>query len=322
MVVERYQECTYESHWRGTALPGYVYNPSTVTCVLPGEIAPGDGVLLFDPETGESAFTVAFGKNLAGPDEVPGSFEVALASSAELAGAGKRSTGKSLTAVVRGLNPKPVRRAAALDGLAEENDANNLAEFSVFTKANKLDLAVTTQPVTGAVGDTVELSFTLVNNGPSDGSGPSVLITAPAGTVLLPSEFCHTPGGDEGQQQPESPQLRCNYERLFPSGLAGLNKLTVTAKLKVKSTPGAGGTVVVRNSGPSTESNPGNNTAPITFAATDDTGGTGGGSLPITGTSITLVAGVGGAVIVAGAVLMVLARRRRVVTVVPQDIQG
>jgi LPXTG-motif cell wall-anchored protein len=48
-------------------------------------------------------------------------------------------------------------------------------------------------------------------------------------------------------------------------------------------------------------------------------GGEGGGELPITGAKAGLFGGVGLAVLVAGAVLLVIARRRRVVLVAPQD---
>ncbi|TYC00841.1 cell wall anchor protein, partial [Micromonospora sp. WP24] len=53
------------------------------------------------------------------------------------------------------------------------------------------------------------------------------------------------------------------------------------------------------------------------------TGGGGGdvGGLPVTGPQARLIGGIGVSVLLAGAVLMLVARRRRVVLVAPQDEQ-
>ena len=53
-------------------------------------------------------------------------------------------------------------------------------------------------------------------------------------------------------------------------------------------------------------------------AGSGGTGGSGGG-LAITGSPVALVAGLGGAVVVLGLVLMFAFRRRRVVVEVPRD---
>jgi hypothetical protein len=69
---------------------------------------------------------------------------------------------------------------------------------------------------------------------------------------------------------------------------------------------------------------PGDNTDDFTVfigapASTGGGGGGEGGGLPVTGIQVGLIGGIGGAVLVAGAMLFVIARRRRVVLVTPGD---
>ena len=316
---ERYEDCEYASHYPEQQPDGYAYGPTEVTCVVPLPVAPGTGYLLFDPETGESVFTARFGRNLAGPMQTSGTFEVAESGTAGAAAAKKAAApaaggatgGKSFAAAVAKLRSKAVARGAArLRAMAQEDPdtGNNLAEFGIFTKPNELDVLVETSAVTGEVGDTVQVAYKVVNNGPSDGGGPGVLITAPTGTVLLPADWCWT-DGTEGETRSESAKLRCNFESEFPAVASGRGTIAATFRLKIKAEPGTDGTIVVRNSGPSTESKPANNTAAIVINA-PDTGG-GGGGLPITGTPVGLIAIVGAGTVALGAVFLLLTRRRR-----------
>ncbi|MFV2012633.1 MULTISPECIES: hypothetical protein [unclassified Micromonospora] len=137
------------------------------------------------------------------------------------------------------------------------------------TRPNAFDIAVTAAPVTGAPGETVDLTLTVVNNGPSDGGGPGVTVIAPSGAVLLPSDWCHTEG-EPGTRLPESAALRCNFESLFPATASGGGRITHTLQLMIKSTPGTDGTIVAESIGPSTESDPSNNTVPIVFTGAGD----------------------------------------------------
>ncbi|MFC3501744.1 LPXTG cell wall anchor domain-containing protein [Micromonospora krabiensis] len=201
----------------------------------------------------------------------------------------------------------------------ELDESDNYADFRFWSKKNVLDVAVTAPAVKGAVGQTVDLTYEVVNNGPSDGGGPGVIITAPSGTVLLPAEWCYT-DGTPGEVLPESGKLRCNFESEFPSVASGYGRIKATVKLKIKSAPGTDGTIVVNGAMSSTESNPANNTARIVIIGGegDGSGGSGGG-LPVTGAPAAALAGGGAAVLALGAVLFVLFRRRRLAFHAPRD---
>ncbi|MDG4762721.1 LPXTG cell wall anchor domain-containing protein [Solwaraspora sp. WMMD406] len=307
--VDQYDDCEYTTYWpNDPKLDGYAYGPSRVTCALTLPLAPGDVLYLVD-EQGESLFDLYFGTNLAGPQETSGSFETWLGAGEPSQARASAASGKSINEALAKAQESAGRAASTPD---EIDTDDNVAYFAVYTKPNTLDIEVTAAPVTGEPGDTVDLTYTVVNNGPSDGGGPGVTITAPTGTVLLPAEWCYTEG-EPGTQLPESPALRCNFESLFPATASGAGRITHTVRLKVISTPGDDGTITAGSSGPSTESDPSDNTVPIVFTTAG--GGAGGGGddeLPITGSSTGLIAAVGGATVLLGVLLVVGARRRGV----------
>jgi len=323
-VVERYSDCTYVDYFPNDIGGAYVYGPGQITCPLP-TLEPNEGLLLFDPVTGDSLFHVTFGRNLPGPEQNSANLVADLAGQAKAAKGAKRVAGHgpSFAAALAKLQQKTqasksalAKRTSALREVDEPDD--DFGTFSYWSKPNKLDVRVSARPVSGKVGQTVSLRYEVVNLGPSDGGGPSVLITAPSGTVLLPADWCWT-DGTEHEQRPESKKLRCNFESEYPAVASGYGKLTPTVKLKIKSAPGNDGTIYAESSGiGSTESNKANNTTRIVFTEAGGSGGSGGG-LPITGSPVALVAGIGGAVVVLGVVLMVVFRRRRVVVETPRD---
>jgi LPXTG-motif cell wall-anchored protein len=257
-----------------------------------------------------------------------GSVEVTVAGAEKDANPGDNSTSFPVTVIASGADL--VASAADLNTKANRvgpgdtrplytavtNEGDNYADFAFWSKKNTLDVAVTAPAVRGAVGETVDLTYEVVNKGPSDGGGPSVVITAPSGTVLLPAEWCYT-DGTEHASLPESAKLRCNFESEFPTVASGGGRIKATVRLKIKSAPGTDGTIVARSVAVgSTESAPGNNTARI-VVTTGGSGGAGGG-LPVTGASTGTLAGAGATVLALGAVLFVLARRRRVVLEAPR----
>ena len=251
--VERYAECAYTDHWPDDDGGPWAYGPNEVTCSVSRTLAPGEALPLVAPN-GRPLFTARFGRNLWGPAEHLGYFSVAPLDAGRRAPAG--GTGASLDALLR------TRQVAA----AEDEQWNNSADFSYWSRRNAIDVAVRVSPVRGAVGRTVDLTFQITNRGPSDGGGPSAVITAPAGTVLLPSDWCWT-DGTANEQLPESPRVRCNFESYFPTVHSGSGRISHTIPLKIKSAPGRNGTVVVSGElVAGTESRPADNTARIVLS--------------------------------------------------------
>jgi hypothetical protein len=321
-LVERYSDCTYTNYYPKAIGQGYVYGPSEVTCVAPLTLEPGEALLLFDEQTGESLFHATFGRNLSGPEQHHGLFSVTLADEVRAAKGSKRvdGNGPSFADAVRKRQANAAKGSVSRQksALRKLDDSGNFADFSFWSKKNTLDVAVTAPAVKGAVGQTVKLAYEVVNNGPSDGGGPSVIITAPSGTVLLPAEWCYT-DGTENERLPESAKLRCNFESEFPTVASGYGRIKATVKVKIKSAPGTGGTIVATSMGvASTESKPANNTARIVITGGSGDGGSGGG-LPVTGAPIALLAGAGAGGLALGVALLVLFRRRRVVLETPRD---
>lgn len=319
-IVEQYSDCEYIDWWPGEHPDGYIYGPNVVTCPAPPDLplGAGEGIIFVDEE-GESLFHVAFGKSLAGPTETSGSVQVGLVEDLEGERAPRRMTrkgqsGKTFADAVAGL--KPTTRAAARSG--EANTSNNWVSYSVWTKANHYDFGVTVEPVSGKIGDTVEIPYTVVNHGPAD-SGASWTFKAPSGTVLVDSGNDGSPWcyfyNDEGQQVEELPEVTCSNESEFPSKASGYQGVKAKIKLRIVSTPGDDGTLRVRPHELGTDNNPANDVAKLVVTV-PSSGGGGGGTLPVTGASTMIVVAVGGGVLVIGAVLFFVARRRKVVTAV------
>jgi LPXTG-motif cell wall-anchored protein len=314
-IVEQYSDCEYRDWWPGEHPAGYVYGPNVVTCPAPADLDPlgvGEG-LAFVNETGESLFHVAFGKNLPGPEESGGAVEVGLIEDLESERAPKKltrngSSGRTFADAVAEL--KPATRAASR---REANTDNNWAHFAIWTKPNKHDFAVTAEPVSGSIGDIVEIPYTVINNGPSDG-GASWTFKAPTGTVLVRDDDDDAPWcyflDENGAHVKELPEVSCSTEGEFPAKASGYQGVKEKMRLRIISTPGDDGTLRVRTHPESAESNPGNDEVKLVVTV----GGSGGG-LPVTGASTALVGGIGGGVLVIGAALFFFARRRRIVVV-------
>lgn len=332
--AERYSDCVYSIDWPGEPPAGYVYGPSTVTCRTTLALLPDEGLALFDPETGEAVFNATFGKNLPGPERDLGFFEVGPLDEQQLPDtrARARSAGGApsfadkvaeLRAQAKdtptaqpgdpGTASKP-GTASAPETARDSETASNLAEFEIWTKANSHDFGVSATTVTGDVGDTVEVPYTITNHGPSDGSA-GWRIVAPSGTVLLPSERCYFHDG-QGNPVAELPEVTCNTESEWPAKASGAGVVTATIRVKINSTPGTDGTITVNPSGPSEELEPENNTAKIVI--NESTGG-GGGELPITGVQVGLIAAIGGGSLAIGTLLFLVARRRRDVVPSPSE---
>ncbi|WP_203857805.1 hypothetical protein [Plantactinospora mayteni] len=315
--IEQYEDCTYLDHWPGEHPDGYAYGPSEVVCTAPLTLAPDEGFLLFDPESGESIFNAYFGKNMQGPTETEGYYEVGLLDDLGENAArvtARKGTGKSFADAVQGL--RSTKKAAA--AVAREVDTeDNVVFYKMWTKANTNDFAVTAKPVSGAVGDTVTVPYTLVNNGPSDGAA-GWQIVAPSGTVLVRGgdEWCYFLD-ENGHQTDELPEVRCGIESEWPSKASGVGPVKGAIKVRIISAPGDDGTIKVTSFGASKDPEPGNDVAALSIDTTG--GGGGGGGLPITGVKAGIAGGVGVAAIALGVLLFVLTRRRRIVMVTPKQ---
>jgi LPXTG-motif cell wall-anchored protein len=111
----------------------------------------------------------------------------------------------------------------------------------------------------------------------------------------------------------ELPEVNCGTEGEFPAKASGYQGVKAKMKLRIISTPGDDGTLRVWSDPKSAEANPANDevTLVVTVGGSDGSGG----GLPVTGTNVALLGGIGGGVVAIGAALFFLARRRRIVIV-------
>nr|BFE61503.1 hypothetical protein GCM10020063_060290 [Dactylosporangium thailandense] len=196
------------------------------------------------------------------------------------------------------------------------------------------DLTIPIVNVTGAVGDVVPITLTVRNLGPA---------AVEPGRVRV--AFIQRPGGTEftGDVSPEC-DGRIQPDRYYcttPDGLAVGAEKTWTFHLKLADAhPDDGGLVFFADGGgedrdsandggrytvtiKAPEHNP-TTAAPTatpsrTAAPTPSASAAAGPALPVTGDRTALYAGLGAALVAAGAVLFVIARRRRVVMVTPDQ---
>ncbi|TDC33095.1 LPXTG cell wall anchor domain-containing protein [Micromonospora sp. 15K316] len=190
---------------------------------------------------------------------------------------------------------------------------------------NGADLEAIGAELTGKVGAEVTARVGLRNNGPAtldrhraDSQVTFVDVTLPAGTraVEVP-ENCAPFKGDGTKLtdggKPGAPAYRC-----FPGVFAKAGEeLTNELRLRIEEiVPGASGTVTINapcecTGGFKDDLKPANDTAKILLTATGGQGGGDGGSLPITGESTALIAGIGALLLAAGVGGYVVARRRK-----------
>jgi len=305
--VERYEECDYTGGRSGTPPDGYVYGPTTMRCVLPVSLPPGYLVRLFAPQGDEALFHVAVGANLPGPQRHTASVEVDAPAAAEPSDAARSTAAaepsplaERIAALPGDVEPWATPRSGPADGA----ELATRAEFAIWSKPNTHDFAVEAGAVTGAVGDTVEVAYTITNRGPSDGAA-TWWIVAPRGTVLLPSEWCSFTD-EQGKPAAELTSVDCGTGQPWLAEASGAGTVSATIRLRITSTPGTNGSITVRPSGASTEKDEANNTVKIVI---NEPGG-GGGELPITGARPGPTSGIGLTTVALGVLLLLLARRR------------
>jgi hypothetical protein len=220
-----------------------------------------------------------------------------------------------------------LRRLAATAGAA-------LVAFAAFGAAPAQaeddrfpwDLTIPVVNVTGAVGDVVPITLTVRNLGPGvvePGGVRIAFIQKPEGT-----EFVGDVSPDcDGTVQPEN-RYYCQPKQ----GLAVGAEVTWTFHLKLVSAhPGDDGLMFfadgggedrdsTNDGGPFTVTIKAPQSSPTpTRTATASASPAAGPALPVTGDRTALYAGLGAALVAAGAALFVIARQRRVIMVTPDE---
>lgn len=221
------------------------------------------------------------------------------------------------------------------DGPVDEYDAPYMGHIIIVTGDNPFDLALEDVNVEGEAGDEVTVTVPVANNGPADAysrvdsyGSYGVRAQLPAGLELMEVD----PAGDWSCLGPESLEDAYEYQsdrteldrfdffcyaRSLDAG-ASLD-LTLTVEI-TDATEATDGLIEVREIyesqyTDSLDSDLGNNLAVIGVNAADQIGGgqddDASGKLPVTGLSLTVVGGIAGAALAAGAVMFVLVRRRR-----------
>ncbi|WP_405091892.1 LPXTG cell wall anchor domain-containing protein [Micromonospora sp. NBC_01392] len=213
---------------------------------------------------------------------------------------------------------------------ADPNPENNWSGMEVkVTGKNGVDLAAIGDSVTGKKGDVVKATVGVRNNGPATldfgRSGSPVTkidVTVPTGTtaVEVPDNCMPLNGNDGDWQEPGTPgakAYRCYPDIFIQAG----EEQTVELGLRIdKVVPNATGAVVINAKceceGFQDDTNKANDAAKLVVNAAPaggdgGQGGGDGGTLPITGSSTGLIAGIGALLLAAGFGGYVVARRRK-----------
>ncbi|MER7440088.1 LPXTG cell wall anchor domain-containing protein [Micromonospora avicenniae] len=192
---------------------------------------------------------------------------------------------------------------------------------------NGADLEAIGAELTAEVGAEITARVGFRNNGPatldrhrSNSEVTFVDVTLPAGTKAVEVPQNCAPFKGDGTKQTDGGKPGAPAYRCFPGTFAKAGEeLTSDLRLRIEEiVPGASGTVKINapcecQGGFKDDLKPANDTAKILLTATGGQGGGDGdgGSLPITGESTALIAGIGALLLTAGVGGYVLARRRK-----------
>jgi hypothetical protein len=296
LVPAQYSECTYAENRYAT----------TVVCDIPNvTLEPGFMLTGFDmlstvTADGFGNVSVAY---LAEADDVAGDLPEALAANAKKGTGGKTLAGKLATKPISSASGKPLKPS-------DVDDRDNVGGTAYRIK-NTLDLSAVGAHASGSVGDTVKITVGAKNNGPASGntnrSGGEPFVTL---EVRLPegTELVSVPANCGADSEDRS-KVQC----WGPDTLYVGESYLVELPLKItKATANAAGLVSFfhRESDPDAS----NDTANIVINPAE-----GGGSLPVTGVQVGLIATTGAALLVGGVLLFTAARRRRVLLVTPKE---
>lgn len=226
------------------------------------------------------------------------------------------------------LKLEPAAPARALARSLPQSDVdpyNNETMIELTVKGNQqADAAANGATVNAAVGQTVPVTVGFTNNGPAainaggeKGIYTLALVTLPKGTTAVKApENCADAEGEFGADsgKPGAAVYACFVPGVVGSG----KKAEFPFSLRVDRAGSLAGKVELFHGGPDETAvkdlNPANDTAKIVVngaAGNGQGGGQGGGTLPITGSSTGLIAGIGALLLAAGLGGYLVARRRR-----------
>ncbi|MFD1084320.1 COG1361 family protein [Micromonospora andamanensis] len=301
---KRYENCEYSD---------LDLDDSSFACTFDNSLAPGES-LRVDPTFGGTVPADSWAPNRHLSNAVwftPAdwaAFRPGLGSTGPL---GPKGDDEALTLV-----PVGGTQARAL-GQTDTNPHDNETRITLTVDGDQRgDVAAEGTTVTGAVGDTAAMRVGYLNNGPAS-AGPNgqqglnveAIVTLPANvTAVTAPQSCVDQ--DEDEWRPGKPGARV-YVCFARGTISSGERLSFEFDVRIDRAGGKGGTVrlhTFNGDGPVKDLNPANDTAKIQL----EISGGGGGSLPITGASTGLIAGIGLVLIVAGALGYLLARRGRI----------
>ncbi|NGM15969.1 cell wall anchor protein [Verrucosispora sioxanthis] len=302
---KRYENCEYSD-------PDL--DSSTFACTFDNSLEPG-AALRVDPTFGGTVPADSWAPNLHHSYAVwftPADWAEFRSQSPTTGPLGPKGTDEALTLV-----PVGGTQARAL-GQTDTDTLDNETRITLTVDGDQRgDVAAEGATVTGAVGDTVEMRVGYLNNGPAS-AGPNgqrglnveTIVTLPTNvTAVTAPQSCVDRDADEWQ--PGKPGARV-YVCLARGTISRGERLSFEFDLRIDRADGKGGTVRLHTfdgAGPVKDLDPANDTAKIQVRLSGSGGG--GGSLPITGASTGLLVGIGLALIAAGALGYLLARRGR-----------
>lgn len=303
LVPDQYENCDYSTDRHRV----------TMVCSFDGPVAPGD-------EMSVSGLEITVAPDAAGGKGVDyfvlGSGESTLPSAMPM----QKGTGTKRLIATRMMRPKSAP--------SDIDQSDNFGLLHIKNVVNKVDVAALATTITGAVGETVKAKIGVKNAGAgtldayrSRQPVVSFVLIVPSGVqvVAAPSRcasIVDTNGTQYGTDGAAGgTYYRCGTDTYFGAGTTFQTEFT----FKIISLAGKAGSVSLNDkyASPATfnDDNPADNTAPVTVTAPSSGGSGGGIGLPVTGAKAGIIGGAGGALLVAGALAYVLARRRRVVLV-------
>jgi hypothetical protein len=265
--------------------------PKTVaSCKAEGVPIPRNG-------TFGSFFTVKVAKDAPGPAAITGGIADGGALGTEPEDVPMEEAVALAAAKGLKLSAMTAAQRNAVDGGGDADPSDSVAAFSAHVAANPADLAISATKGSGAVGSVVKITVTVENKGDASSPDTTVTVTAPTGTELvdMPTNCEFTTPGKVG---------KC--EGLLSAGEK--NAGVFSFKIAATSVANDG---VAKIEGTLHDPDTGNNTAAIVITVD--------GGLPITGVKVSVIAGTGLAVLLVGALLFLMARRRRVELVTPSS---